>query len=162
MSQDEEYETQQLLALLVAFITKETQILVAKLQELRFENDGVFNDHEAWAPNVRADIIKEKSGKPPLQDTGRLKAQLTDPNNWDLDPQWSGSTLRLNIPDTEDFTDPEYDSLEDESGGSYRGTATGKKIEFKWKPKRLFKGISEQDGQWITDQLEQAIRKKFG
>lgn len=161
MNLDDDFETQQIVAAIVAFATKETQNIVARLQELRFDNDGDFNGHEPWAPNVRVDIISEKSGKPPLQDTGKLKSELTNPKNWDLDPQWNGSSLRLNIPDTEEFTGSEYDSLEDESGGSYLGTKTGKKITYKSKPARLFKAISTRDAQWIADQLEIAIRRRF-
>jgi hypothetical protein len=162
MNLDDDLETQQFLEALFAFIEAKTKQFLAELQELRFANDGAFNGHEAWAPNVRPDIVAAKGGKPPLQDSGRLKEQLTNPNNWELNPTWDGRSLRLNVPDMEDFTDPTYDALENEDGGTYTGRLTGKQITFKSKPARKFKDISEQDVQWVADKLEQAIRQEFG
>jgi hypothetical protein len=156
-----EEETQRFVTELIEFMNKATQRIIAELQELRFENDGDFNGHEAWLPNTRADILFEKSGKPPLQDTGRLRSELTNADNWDLRATFDGSTLTLNVPDVEDFTDSQYNDLENSDGGTYQGTKTGKKIIYTWKPPRMFKALSAQDMNWITEQLEKAIRMKY-
>ncbi len=161
MSIVESKETIEFVARLTALAISETKIIIARLQEQRFANDGAFNDHPKWAPNVREDILFEKGYKPVLQDTGELKSELTNPDNWDVEVEFSNNKLTLTIPEEEEFTDPKYDSLEDTDGGEYYGTKTGKKIKYKSKPAREFKKLSDQDVQWIADQLEIVLREKL-
>ena len=146
---------------LAVFIEAETEWIIADLQKKRFENQGAFNGHEKWADND-AEVKYEKFDKPPLIDTGELLAELTNPNNWDLKPQFMGNRLTLTIPDRENFTDSKYDK-QDIGGelGVWNGSRTGKKMARNITA-RPFKDISAEDVDWIVRQLEQKIRDRYG
>jgi phage gpG-like protein len=145
---------------IIIFAEKETQLIIAELQEKRFDADGAFNGHEAWARNSKK-VIRDKGFNKPLYDSGELKDELTDPSNWDLNPQVSGSKLTLTIPDREDFTDSKYDVLD--TGGSVNAYTSrrGNFIDISFVPARPFKDISDQDMNWITDKLVESIKRKF-
>jgi hypothetical protein len=139
----------------------ETQEALAKLQDNRFANEGQFNDHEAWAPNVRPDIVYQKWTRPVLIDSGNLRNELTNPDNWQIDTKLSITFISLGFDEVENFTDPKYDQLENSDGGEYDGSRTGKHIKYKWKPPRMFKTLSAQDVEWVTDEVTKALVDKL-
>lgn len=148
------------IASVIAFCEKETQKIIAKLQENRFLNDGAFNDHEEWTGNSPK-VIKDKGFDKPLFDTGELKDELTDPENWDLEPKFSNNVLTLTIPDKEEFTDSKYDVLDTGGNVDPYTSPRGNKIYISVVPPRPFKDISSQDIDWITKELVEAIKREY-
>lgn len=161
MSQSNSVVVGVFLAALDEYVNRKVPLLLVQLQENRFANQGAFNDHERWLPNVRPDIIAEKSNKPVMVDSGELYKELTTPENWKIDVKFSNQQLSINIPKIETFTNPKYDSLENNAGGKYFGSATGKQIVYKWKPPRMFKELSDIDEKWIETELEKALVNEF-
>ena len=145
---------------IMQFCEAETKLIIAELQHNRFENDGQFNDNERWQDNSPK-VIKDKGFDIPLQDSGHLRDELMNPDNWDLRPQVNDLTLTLTVPDTEDFTESKYDVLQ--TGGEIDPyiSPRGKAINITAVPARNFKNLSALDIEWIRNKLIDAIRREY-
>jgi hypothetical protein len=151
---------QQFITEIMIFCEKETQKIIAELQWNRFENDGQFNDNERWQGNSPK-VIKDKGFDIPLQDTGHLRSELENPENWDLKPKATKTILTLTIPETEHFTESKYDVLQTGGNVDPYVSVRGNKINIQSVPARNFKNLSATDMKWIEDKLVQAIIRKF-
>lgn len=145
---------------IMEFCEKETQLIIARLQENRFANQGAFNDNPKWSDNNRK-VVNDKGRNEPLVDSGNLKKELTTPENWELDPIKSANILTLHIPDTEMFTDSKYDKLD--KGGTVDAyiSPRGNFINIRSVPSRKFKDLSDADTEWIKEELINALKAKY-
>lgn len=145
---------------IMQFCITETKSIIVELQNKRFENNGQFNDHIPWAKNAE-DVIEDKGRNQPLVDIGNLKKSLTTESNWDLKTQITQNTLKLTIPQEENFTDIKYDKLETGGKSDPYVSPRGNKMKARNLPPRPFKDISDQDADWIAEKLAQAIEDNF-
>ncbi len=151
------------------FCIQDTQEIIAELEEKRFENQGAFNGHAKWAdnqlhkhPTAEKSVQEDKGFNRPLYDTGELKKQLTTAGNWNLQPKISQNTLKLNVPNRENFTSQKYDKLDVGVDHYTKYTSIrGNVVAMDKIPARPFKDISDQDVNWIVQQLVQDIESKF-
>ncbi len=153
-------DLQNIIGQIMHFCVEETQELIADLEHERFRHNGEFNGHARWADNSY-DVQKDKGFNKPLYDTGNLYGKLSKPTNWDLKPTIGNNTLKLTVPERENFTDKKYDKLD--TGGKSAGYVSprGNLMKPRNLPARPFKDISNQDVDWIVDKLAQGIEDKF-
>lgn len=161
------------------FCKEEVGDLLARLQELRFKNQGDFNGNERWEDNQSINrppyayyngkkypfknVQKDKGRNEPLVDSGHLKNELTNPANWKVEAKFNNNKLTLSFPDKESFTESKYDKLDTGYQGlveyiSPRGNYV--RID-QGIPARPFKSISAQDVQWIRDQLLESLKRRY-
>lgn len=128
------------------------QSYIVELQRQRFNNQGAFLDHEKWLDNA-LDVIKDKGRNEPLVDSGNLKSQLLNKNNWDLKQRdINKNKIKLRIPDVEKFTDKKYDKLQTGKQMKYGYTSPrGHYMPPRTIPPRDFKTISDEDVNWIVN-----------
>ena len=69
---------------IIEIIKAEHPIIVAKIAEDLFANEGDFNNRPRWKPNT-ASTIKKKGGNSPNIETGELENWLSTPGNADDD-----------------------------------------------------------------------------
>lgn len=151
---------QELIADIADFSQKETQRLIAKLERSRFQSQGAFNGNDPWLDNSPK-VIKDKGRNEPLVDSGHLEYELENPDNWDLKPQFEKDILTLNIPETEHFTESKYDVLQTGGKTGPYLSRRGNIVNVFEVPARQFKNLSEQDIQWIYEQLVESIKRKY-
>lgn len=139
------------------YAESDVQNLIVELQQKRFANQGAFNDNKKWEDNSST-VQRDKGRNEPLVDTGALKKSLTTKSNWDLKPHKQQNSLKLTIPETERFTDSKYDKLQTgtEKSQSYISTR-GNKVFVNGLPERNFKDLSDQDAEWIVNELVNII-----
>lgn len=160
---------QDLIKEIMQFCQEDTQELIAKLEQQRFANQGEFNGHEKWKDNqsikhpcAQKSVIQDKGRNEPLVDSGYLKKQLSTASNWDLKPQISDNTMRLSIPQRENFTAQKYDKLDVGVDHFVKYISPrGNIVAMDSIPARPFKDISDQDVNWVVNKLIEDIKGKF-
>lgn len=140
--------------------TEETPKIIAELEVERFKNQGEFNDHSKWADNS-PQVTKDKGRNDPLVDSGALKSELTNASNWKLKSRLDTDSLTISIPDEEDFTDSKYNILDTGGKTNPYTSARGNKVNIKSVPARPFKSISNQDVEWIAEELAKVLARRL-
>lgn len=69
---------------IIEIIKSEHPIIIAKIAEELFANEGDFNDRPRWAQNT-ASTIRKKGGNSPNIESGELENWLSTPGNADDD-----------------------------------------------------------------------------
>lgn len=162
------------------FAKQEVPRLLALIEDMRFLNQGAFNDNPKWADN-QAGVRKQKyayfGGKKrypfktvqqdkgfnlPLYDSGNLYRELTNPDNWKSSVTRSDNRITISFPDVETFTDSKYDKLDSGSGPTEYISRRGNYVRIDSSiPARPFKKISQADTTWIIKELIKSLKDRY-
>jgi len=147
---------------IIKFAQNKISELLAKIEKERFDNHGKFNDNKIWKRNA-GEVVKDKGRNEPLVDLGNLKSQMIDKDNWQKEIKLSinNTTVDIIVSRKESFNDSKYNKLQ--VGFSTPGyiSPRGNKIGPKKVPGRNFQEISDQDMDWLVNELVLSIEKEF-
>lgn len=165
------------------FAKQEVPRLLALIEDMRFLNQGAFNDNPKWAdnqPGIRKQqyayfhgkyggkkrypfktVQQDKGFNFPLYDSGNLYRELTNPENWKSSVTTAGNRITISFPDVETFTDTKYDKLDTGTGAQQYVSRRGNYVAVNYIPARPFKKISQADKVWIIKELIKSLKDRY-